>query len=147
MFWEKDTQTKKINTLQTLKYLCFSCSSVSQFKMSNNGCKSKKTNIDQPQILTSYRNLNILKMESRQKKEHLSVGLHSKTDWQKKGAVEQQASDEAERLLPRKLRQVWGNKLSNQEMFYRNLRSVRPVALLYSVPCCLTDFYCLNPLK
>lgn len=64
--------------------------------MSNNGCKKEqKTNIDQPQILTSYRNLNILKMEPRQNKEHLSVGLHNKIDWQKKGAVEQQASDEA----------------------------------------------------
>lgn len=63
--------------------------------MSNNSCKSKKTNTNQPQILTSYRNLNILKMEPRQNKEHPSVGLHDKTDWQKKGAVEQQASDEA----------------------------------------------------
>lgn len=82
---ERYRDKKKKNTLQTLKYLCFSCSSVSQFKMPNNGCKSKKPNTDQPQILTFYRNLNILKMEPRQNKEHLSVGLHNKTDWQKKG--------------------------------------------------------------
>lgn len=61
--------------------------------MSNNGCKSKKTNINQLQILTSYRNLNILRMERRQNKEHLSVGLHNKIEWKKKGAVEQQASE------------------------------------------------------
>lgn len=80
--------------------------------MSNNGCKRKKnqnqqtTNTDQPQILTYYRNLNILKMEPRQNTEHLSVGLDNKIDCQEKGAVEQQASDEAVCLLLRKLRQV-----------------------------------------